>query len=79
MSNGNGKNGGLILNGLKGSDLIVYNLLCRDCNLSAAQIADMTCYTYWTVRMSLARLSAWQLITRQRQRRGQRYQCTVME
>lgn len=79
----NGKNGhcgGLThFNGLKGAELMIYGLLLLDDRLSAAEITNITCYHPTTVYKTLKRLDAWRLISRQRERPGQRYQFCVKD
>lgn len=70
----------MVFNGLKGSDLIIYNLLqstARQVELSGYQIARITCYHHDTVYNSLKRLEQLQLIERRREKPGQRYSCTI--
>jgi len=69
-----------IFNGLKGPDLIIFNLLRSTENqveLSGYQIAQITCYHHDTVYDSLARLEQLELIERHREKLGQRYSYTV--
>jgi predicted transcriptional regulator len=66
--------------GLKGVDAIVYGLLADNSQLSASQIACHVNYTYNSVLAALRRLDEeCQLISRQRERRGQRYKFDVLE
>lgn len=70
----------MILNGLKGADLIIYNLLYLSRNrlqLTAGQIAYLTCYHPNTVFNTLKRLEEMGLIERRRDRRGQQYSYEV--
>lgn len=80
MANGNGY--GLILNGLKGAELIVFNLLYlnghRD-DLSAGRIAHLTTYHPNTIQNALASLEQLGLIERRRDKNGQPYTCRVKD
>lgn len=67
-------------NGLRGSDLIIFNLLQAAqgrLQLSGYQIAKITCYHHETVYKSLSRLEQSKLIERRRDKRGQRYNYSV--
>jgi DNA-binding MarR family transcriptional regulator len=73
-ANGNGIDG-LILNGLRGADLVVFNVLylARNRQLSGLQIADLTTYHPNTVYGALDNLESLELIERRRDCRGQKY------
>ena len=62
-------------NGLKGSDLIVFNLLSarNDLSLSTYDIARLTCYNPETIRRSLKRLRLLGIIESKRAKLGQKY------
>lgn len=79
MSTANGHGGLIHFNGLKGAELMIYSLLLVDNRLSAAEITNITCYHQTTVYKTLKRLDAWQLISRLRERPGQRYKFCVKD
>lgn len=79
MSTTNGHNGVMHFNGLKGAELYIYSLLRFDNSLSAAEITNLTCYHPTTVYKTLKRLDTCQLISRNRERTGQRYQFCVKD
>lgn len=77
MSTTKGSNG--YFNGLKGAELYIYSLLRLDSRLSATELSCITCYHPTTVYKTLKRLDTWQLISRKRERPGQRYQFCVKD
>lgn len=69
-------NYGMILNGLKGADLIIFNLLYLTegrIQLTAGQISYLTNYHPNTVFATLKRLEDMKMIERHRERQGQKY------
>lgn len=69
---------GFVLNGLKGAELIVYNVLrYTDTELSGAQIAHLTTYHPNTVYRALRNLRQMDLIELRRKSRGQKYDFSV--
>lgn len=65
--------GSMIFNGLKGADLIIYNLLAMAKNrvrLSTGQIAYLTTYHPNTVKASLCRLEDLGMVERRRDSAG---------
>jgi predicted transcriptional regulator len=67
---------GIFLNGLKGADLIIYNVILLSknrINLTSSSISYLTTYHPNTVLSALRRLERLGLIERRRERRGQRY------
>lgn len=68
------------LNGLKGADLIIFNLLVwanEKYPLSGYEIAQLTCFHHNTVYRSLTRLRENNLLECHRAKRGQKYQYTI--
>ncbi len=70
---------GIILNGLKGAEAIIYNVLyyTNDC-LSTYEIANITCYHPNTVQAALRRLEEYALIQRHRHCNGQKYTYSIV-
>lgn len=69
-----------VFNGLRGSDLVIFNLLSstgRNLPLSGNEIARLTCYDPSTVYRSLRRLRAIKILECHRAKRGQRYHYTI--
>lgn len=69
-----------IFNGLRGSDLIIFNIIRAAQGriaLSGYTIEKITGYHHETVYNSLNRLEKSNLIERRRQRRGERYDYSI--
>lgn len=71
----------MVLNGLKGSDLIVFNYLLNSelpAPVSLAEIAELSHYEYSTITKAAKRLEEEQYIKRYRDRRGQPYTYEIL-
>jgi DNA-binding transcriptional regulator GbsR (MarR family) len=73
------KNGIVHFNGLKGAEFFIYGLLRHDAHLSIRDLTNITCYSNRHVRSVLKQLDDYQLISRHRERPGQRYQLRVKD
>jgi predicted transcriptional regulator len=72
----------MVFNGLQRSDLIVFNGLL-ECDLSnpvpISELERLTCLHYNTIRLALMRLNDYQMIIRERERRGQAYKYNIKD
>ena len=70
----------MVFNGLSKSDLVVFNaLLEADLSepVSIGRLAAVSCYHPHTVKRALQRLSEYDIVRRERRRRGQPYRYQI--